>query len=77
MLMNFTIRSATQYTGSDNKPGTYSFDANSGRITFRGGSLDGAMPDGFYAIYHEPRGVPTVSFRSPRGSEAAFCQNAH
>jgi hypothetical protein len=74
MLLNFTIRSASQYTGSDGKPGAYSYNAGSGRLTFRGGSLDGALPDGFQAIYHVPQGLPTVSFRSPRGSEAAFCQ---
>jgi hypothetical protein len=32
------------------------------------------MPAGFFAIYHEPQGRPTVSFRSERNSEAAFCQ---
>jgi hypothetical protein len=34
------------------------------------------MPDGFVAVYHEPRGTPTLSFRSGRGSEAAFCEHA-
>jgi hypothetical protein len=76
MLLNFTIRTAAQYTGSDGKPGSYGYDANTGRITFKGGALDGAMPDGFYAIYQELKGVPTVSFRSPRGAEASFCQKA-
>lgn len=73
MLLNFTVRSASQYTGSDGKPGSFSVDAN-GRITFKGGALDGAMPSGFYAVYYEPEGLPTVSFRSPRGTEASFCQ---
>ncbi len=76
MLLNFSIRSASQYTGSDGKPGSYSYDPSSGRISFRGGALDGVMPQGFYAIYHQPNGVPTVSFRSPGGSEASFCQRA-
>jgi len=75
MLLNFTVQSATQYTGSDGKSGTYNVDAG-GRITFHGGALDGAMPTGFYAVYYEPKGVPTVSFRSPRDSEASFCQKA-
>jgi hypothetical protein len=73
MLLNFTIKSATQYTGSDGKPGSYSYASN-GRLTFKGGSLDGAMPEGYTTIYHEPKGLPTVSFRSPRGAEASFCQ---
>ena len=75
MLLNFTVRSATQYTGSDGKPGTFTVDGG-GRIAFRGGALDGAMPAGFYAVYYEPKGVPTVSFRSSRDSEASFCQKA-
>ncbi|MFN3325381.1 MAG: hypothetical protein ACK5AZ_17950 [Bryobacteraceae bacterium] len=76
LLMNFTIVDGSRYTGSEGEMGTYSFDPASKRITFQGGSLDGAMPDGFYAIYHEPKGVPTVSFRSRRDAEAAFCENA-
>jgi hypothetical protein len=74
LLLNFTIRNRSQYTDSEGKPGAYSYDSASGRVTFKGGMLDGAMPNGFQAIYHEPKGKPTVSFRSPRGSEAAFCE---
>ncbi len=76
MLLNFTIRSGSQYVGSDGKAGSYSYDPGSGRINFRGGFLDGVMPAGFYAIYHQPQGMPTVSFRGPSGSEASFCQKA-
>jgi hypothetical protein len=76
MLLNFTIRNASQYTDSDEKLGTYTYDPASGRITFKGGLLDGAMPNGFQSIYHEPNRKPTVSFRSPRGAEAAFCEKA-
>jgi hypothetical protein len=74
MLLNFTIKSATQYSGYGGKAGTYSYDASTGRIAFKGGSLDGAMPEGYITIYHEPKGRSTVSFRSPRGAEASFCQ---
>lgn len=73
-LMNFTIRSTTQYTGSDGQAGSYRYDAGTGRVTFDGGALDGVMPAGFYAMYHAPGGKPTVSFRSAHGSEAAFCE---
>lgn len=74
MLLNFSIAGGTQYKGSDGKTGAYVYDAKTGRIIFKGGALDGALPDGFYAVYHEPKGRPTVSFRSPRGSEASFCE---
>lgn len=74
MLMNFTIKPDSKYLDSDNKPGTYGYDPKTGRIEFKGAGLDGVMPAGFFAIYHEPKGHPTVSFRSPRQSEAAFCE---
>src|SRR5689334_13628589 len=74
MLLNFKIKSASQYTGSDDKPGNFTYNTASGAIAFKGGSLDGVMPEGYVSIYHEPKGLPTVSFRSPRGSEVSFCQ---
>jgi hypothetical protein len=74
MLLNFTASPGGRYVGTDGKAGTFSLDASSQRISFKGGALDGAMPAGFFAIYHEPQGRPTVSFRSERNSEAAFCQ---
>jgi hypothetical protein len=73
MLLNFTIRSGSQYIGSDGKPGSYSLSAG-GRITFRGGALDGVLPAGFYTVYYVPQGTPTVSFRNSGGSEVSFCQ---
>jgi hypothetical protein len=73
-FLNFTASAGGKYIGADGKAGTFSLDASSQRITFKGGALDGAMPAGFFAIYHEPQGRPTVSFRSERNSEAAFCQ---
>ena len=76
LLMNFTIKDGTRYTDSEGKPGTYSYDASSGKIAFKGGMLDGVMPAGFTSIYHEPKGKPTVSYRSGRGAEAAFCEKA-
>ena len=74
MLLNFTASPGGKYVGADGKAGTLTLDASSQRISFKGGALDGAMPAGFFAIYHEPQGRPTVSFRSERNSEAAFCQ---
>ena len=37
----FTITGAGAYKDSDGKSGTYSFDAASSTLTFRGGNLDG------------------------------------
>jgi hypothetical protein len=74
MLLNFSIRSSSQYIGSDGQPGTYSYDPASTRVTFKTGALNGVMPAGFYAIYHAPQGRQTVSFRSASGNEASFCQ---
>ena len=75
-LLNFAIRSPSKYTDTDGQPGAYSYDQKTGAITFKGGGLDGVMPAGFYSIYHEPKGIPTVSFRSPRNAEASFCEKA-
>jgi hypothetical protein len=74
LTLNFSITGANQYAGYNGNAGTFSFDAASTRIAFKGGSLDGALPKGFYAIYHAPGGRPTVSFRDSGGAEAAFCQ---
>jgi hypothetical protein len=73
LILNFTVTGGNRYTGSDGQSGTFSLDGQN-RITFHGGSLDGAMPNGFYAVYHAPQGRPTVSFRNPQGSEAAYCE---
>jgi hypothetical protein len=76
MLLNFTILSASRYKDSEDATGSYTYDTGTGRITFTSGLLNGAMPDGFYSIYHESKGHPTVSFRSRRDSEASFCERA-
>jgi hypothetical protein len=77
MLMNFKVTGDGRYSNEDgNEKGAFAYTADSGLITFKGGHLDGAMPDGFKAVYHENHGRPTVSFRSGRGSEAAFCERA-
>ena len=75
LLLNFTALANGGYRDSEGKMGTISVDAN-GRVTFRGGTLDGFMPSGFYAVYHAPQGRPTVSFRNSGGSEAQYCELA-
>lgn len=76
-LLNLTVRQGGQYSGSDGKPGAFLFDPKTGRITFKGGYLDGIMPPGFYALFVDKNGVPTVSFRNPHGLEASYCQRPH
>lgn len=74
LLQNFSIRSNTQYTGSDGVAGNYSLDPTTGRLAFRGGALDGVLPKGFYTMYHAPKGMPTVSFRNSEGYEVSYCE---
>lgn len=74
--LNFKVTGAGQYQGADNSKGKFTFDPRSHEVTFLSGSLQGAMPKGFRAIYEVRKGKPTVSFVSPRGSEASFCEKA-
>lgn len=74
LLMNFSVTGPGVYADYEGKPGRFTLDPATGRVTFQGGMLDGSMPDGFIAVFHTPNGRPTVSFRSPRGAEAAFCE---
>jgi hypothetical protein len=77
LLLNFKITGKDRYTNPDGKSrGSFAYNAATSAISFKGGHLDGVMPDGFTSIYHEPHGKPTVSFRSGRGAEASFCERA-
>ncbi len=73
-LLNFTIVAGGRYLDSSGKPGSFAFSPANSRITFRGGVWGGGVPAGYYSIYYEPQGRPTVSIRSQGGSEVAFCQ---
>ncbi len=75
LLMNFTVLPGNQYRDSEGKIGALTV-APDGKVSFKGGMLDGAMPNGFYVVYHTPKNHPTFSFRSARGSEAQFCESA-
>lgn len=76
MLLNFKILGKDRYANEDgDQRGAFSYDSVSGRISFKGGHLDGVMPNGFTTNYHETNGKPTVSFRSARGAEASFCEH--
>ncbi len=73
MLLNFKVTSAGQYIASDGSRSTFSHDPATGRIVFKG-YLAESLPNGFTTKYYEPKGRPTVSFRSAGGSEASFCE---
>jgi len=75
MLLNFKVTGANTYSGSKGN-GSFNYDKASGKIGFKGGHLDGVLPDGFVTVYHEPHGKPTVSFRNARGGEVSFCERA-
>lgn len=72
MLMNFTVTAPGKYTGSDGSKGTFTLTAEN-HVMFTGIVAD-SLPQGYYAVFGTPQGKPTVSFRSERGSEAAFCE---
>ena len=76
MLLNFKITSATAYTDSDDRPGTYSHTPSTTRITFKGGALEGVNPQGFYTIYPEPNKKPNVNFRNATAGEISFFEKA-
>jgi hypothetical protein len=73
-LLNFTVRGPRDYTGSDGRPGVFSHNPGTQRIVFQSGALQNVLPTGFYNIYYEPGGRPTVSMRNAGGSEVSFCQ---
>lgn len=74
LLLNFTALAGGQYRDNQGAVGSMTVGAG-GRVTFRGGLLDGFMPAGFYAVYYSPGGRPTVSFRNSGGGEVQFCQH--
>ena len=73
LRFNFSIRGGGQYTDSVGAAGAFRFDNNNQRIEFQGGLLSN-LGAGYYAIYYEPEGLPTVSMRNSKGEEAVFCQ---
>src|SRR5581483_5902059 len=69
--LNFKLQGNGRYVDSANHTGTWSYDAASSAIRFRGGALDGQAP-----IYRVPNGKPTASFRNNTGDEISFCELA-
>ena len=75
LLLNFKVVGDGRYSNEDgNEKGSFAYDAGSGVVTFKGGHLDGAMPDGFKAVYQDRKGRFVLSFRGRSGGEAAFCE---
>jgi len=76
MLMNFKVLGDGRYSNEDgNEKGAFAYDAASGLMVFKGGHLDGVMPDGFKAIYEARTHRHVLSFRGRMGGEAAFCEH--
>jgi len=76
MLMNFKVTAPGRYTNEDgNEAGRFTYDPASGLVSFKGGHLDGAMPDGFKAVYEARTQRHVLSFRGRSGGEAAFCEH--
>jgi hypothetical protein len=72
--LNFTIRGGGKYIDSTGAAGTFSFNPANQRVLFKGGLLSD-LGAGFYTMYHEPKGTPTVSMRSNKdGGEVSFCE---
>lgn len=75
--LNFAVRSGGRYTDSEGTAGTFSLNAGNQQVLFKGGLLSVLAGDGFQAIYHEPKGTPTLSIRSVKsGAEVSFCELA-
>jgi hypothetical protein len=77
MLMNFKVIGDGRYSTEDgDETGAFAYHTASGAVAFKGGHLDGVMPDGFKAVYQERQGKPVLSFIGRSGGEAAFCERA-
>lgn len=73
--LNFKITGAGSYTDSEGKAGSFTLDKGSQRLTFYGGMMEGGLGPGYYPMYYEPQGKPTVSVRSERNQrEISVCQ---
>jgi len=73
LLLNFTVLGPGRYRASDGSTGTFGMSGGTVRFT---GFLANAVPAGWTVAAESRGGIPTVSFRSARNSEAAFCQRA-
>ena len=74
LLLNFTVTGSGKYTASDGSKSTFNYDAATGQVSFNG-YLKDSMPAGYTTVYHEPKGMATVSFRSARAVEVSFCEH--
>ena len=72
-MMNFTILDGSRYKDSNGQAGTYAIHG-AGKMTFRGGLVDGVLPSGYTIRYYVPQGRPTASFRNSGGDEVSFRQ---
>ena len=73
-LLDLRIQPGNRYVDSEGKPGVFAVAAADGRMAFRGGMWDGALPPGSYAVYSEPKGIPVISIRDTNNREFAYCE---
>lgn len=71
LMLNFKLQDGGRYRDYENKGGSYTYDAASGKLAFKGGALDGQS-----TVYEISRGKPKASFRNAHGNEIAFCEPA-
>jgi hypothetical protein len=71
--LSFTVTGEQAYEAPDGSMGAFLFNPATGEIAFTGYVAD-AIPAGLVAIYKEPAGRPTISFRNDRGAEVLFCE---
>jgi hypothetical protein len=71
--LRFTVTGEEAYEAADGSMGAFLFDPATGEIAFTG-YVAAAIPAGVVAIYQEPAGRPTISFRNDRGAELLFCE---
>lgn len=73
LLLNFTVTGTGRYRASDDSTGTFSYNPQTKALKFAGYLAD-VLPKGFTTIYHEPKGMPTVSFHAADGEEITYCE---
>ena len=74
MGLNFSVTGASSYTGVDGKAGSFTLDAGTGAMLFKGGALDGQ-----HARYdaRNAKHQSSVNFVNARGERGDECDHAN
>lgn len=70
MMMDFKVTAPGRYVDSGGKKGTFSLDAKTNKLRFRGGVLNGLDVD------YTPGATAKIDVNSRHGSEAVNCTHA-